>query len=200
MSLPAGLPKRVWITMEPNAPDTWTRDAAVAKVVVPKTPGPVALNPVAIAWAVNLGVAMLAGFGLNLTGAQVGAVTTVAAALVAVVTAATSRPWFIPGITGAATAALTAGVAFGLDWTPEQIGAATTALSVVLMLVTHQSVIPAAAAKRGLTATEILLARLVAAQSEPVSAPALNLGPRRRPGQPDPLPPPSTGPLAGPPH
>ena len=180
----APTPEGVWITMEPNTgPDTWTRNAAVAAVTAPKTPGPLALNPVAIAWAGNLAVAMAAGFGLHLTADQAGAVTVIAASIVGVITAFTSRPWYIPGITGAATAGLSAGVAFGLHWTPEQIGLATSALSVVLMLVTHQSVIPVAAAKRGLTATEILLARLTVGQAPaiPVAAPPLNLGPRRGP-------------------
>jgi hypothetical protein len=151
-------PEGVWITMEPSA-------------APPKPPGPLALNPVAVAWAANLLVAMLAGFGLDLTTAQAGAVIVIAASLVGVITAVTARPWYIPGITGAATAALSAGAAFGLKWTPEQIGLATTALSLVLLLVTHQAVIPAAAARRGLTGEEIMLARLVAAAPRP-AAPA----------------------------
>jgi hypothetical protein len=170
-------PEGVWIAMEPSAPPP------------EKPPGPVALNPVAIAWAANLLVAMLAGFGLHLTTAQAGAVTVIAAALVGVVTAVTARPWYIPGITGAATAALSAGAAFGLDWTPEQIGLAATALSLVLLLATRQAVIPAAAARRGLTGEDIMLARLVAPRPGPAAGDAATEpATRRLPGGAPPLP------------
>lgn len=132
-----------------------------APVAAPRRdPGPLALNPVAVAWSGNFAVVMLAAFGFHLTRTQVGAVDTIAAAVVAVVTAVLARPWYIPGVTGAATAVLTAAAAFGLQWTPEQIGIATSALSIVLMLVTHQSVVPVSAGRRGLTATDILLAQM----------------------------------------
>jgi hypothetical protein len=131
-------------------------------------PGPVAaarqsvaLNPVAVAWAAQIAVTLLAGFGLHLTRDQAGAVTAIASALVAIVTALTSRPWFIPGITGAAAAVLTACAAFGLKLQPEQVSAAAGALGVVLMLITHAAVIPAVAARQGLTAHEILLSQTV---------------------------------------
>jgi hypothetical protein len=121
----------------------------------------VALNPVAIAWAAQMAVTLLAGFGLNMSRAQDGAVTTIATALVAVVTACSARPWYIPAITGAAASVLTACAAWGLRWSPEQVSAAAGALGVVLMLVTHAAVVPVAAARQGLTAHEIMLAQTV---------------------------------------
>jgi uncharacterized protein (DUF697 family) len=131
----------------------------------PRQPGGAALNPVVIAWAANMAVTLVAAFGLKLTRDQVGAVQVFAAAAVAVATALTARPWYIPGITGAAAAVMTGCAAFGLRWTPEQVGLASSGLSLVLMLLTHQSVIPAAAARRGLTGTELLLARQLARQA-----------------------------------
>lgn len=125
----------------------------------PRDPGPLALSPVAVAWACGLLADLLAAFGLHLTAVQTGAVSVIAAAAIGVVTAITARPWYIPGITGAAAAALSAAAAFGLHWTAGQVGAATSALSLVLMLLTHQSVIPAAAARTGMTATDIWLAQ-----------------------------------------
>jgi hypothetical protein len=125
----------------------------------PPRPSAIALSPVALAWAVNMTVALLAGFGLHLTAGQAGAAETTAAALVALITALTARPWYIPAITGAAASLLTACAAFGLHWDAEQVSAAATALSVVLMLVAHSAAIPTAAARQGLTATEIMLSR-----------------------------------------
>jgi hypothetical protein len=120
-----------------------------------------ALNPIALAWTVQMGVSLLAGFGLHLTAGQAGAVSSIAAALVGVITALAARPWFIPAITGGVTAILTACAAFGLHWSGEQVSAAATALGVILMLVAHGASIPLAAARQGLTADELLLAQTV---------------------------------------
>jgi len=69
----------------------------------------VLLNPVALAWSLNMGVTLLAGFGLQLPRAPVVAVAVIAPALVAVATALAARPWYIPGVTGAVTSALGSG-------------------------------------------------------------------------------------------
>jgi hypothetical protein len=145
------------------------------------------LNPVSVAWSVNMGVTLLAGFGLQLPRAPVAAVAVICPALVAVVTALAARPWYIPGVTGAVTSVLAACAAFGLQWTPEQVAAGTAALSVILMLVTHAAVTPVAALRQGLTATEIQLGRGGGRQVAVISpAPArqpgpLDLGQRRTP-------------------
>jgi hypothetical protein len=121
----------------------------------------VALNPVAAAWAAQIAVTLLAGYGVHLTRVQDGAVSTIATALVAAATAVSARPWYIPALTGATASILTACAAFGLKWSPEQVSAAASALGVILMLTTHAAVIPAAAARQGLTGHELLLARTV---------------------------------------
>lgn len=122
----------------------------------------VTLNPVAISWAVNTGLVLAAGFGLHLDRSQAGAFTAMATALVAVITALAARPWFIPGITGATASVLSAASAFGLHASGEQVTALTAGLSAVLMLLTHQSVIPVAAHRLGLTAEDILLGKVPA--------------------------------------
>jgi hypothetical protein len=122
----------------------------------------VALNPVAITWAVNTGLALAAGFGLHLDGDQAGAVTVILTSLVAITTALTARPWYIAGITGATAAALSAGAAFGLHLDGMAVTSVTAALSAVLMLLTHQAVIPVAAHRLGLTAEQILLGQVPA--------------------------------------
>jgi hypothetical protein len=119
------------------------------------------MNPVAVAWGAQMAVTLLAGFGLHLSRVQDGAVTTIATALVAAATALTARPAFIPAVSGAAAAILTACAAFGLKLPAEQVSAAAGALGVILMLVTHAAVVPVAAARQGLTAHEILLAQTV---------------------------------------
>lgn len=136
----------------------------------------VALSPVALGYAVNIGAAMLAGFGIHLTRDQTGAVLTITAGVVTVFTALFARPWHVAAIPGAATAILTACAAFGLKWTPEQIATGVAALSAVLGYLTQSAVVPAAAVHLGTTATELLLDPEPAPPPKPKPA-------RRRPPQ-----------------
>lgn len=102
-------------------------------------------EPAVIVYAVNAAVALLVAYGLDLTQDQVSAVTVLATAVVAVVTAWMTRPVSVAAITGAVATALTAVAAFGLELTGDQIGATVTALSIVLALLLRQNVSPAPA-------------------------------------------------------
>lgn len=119
----------------------------------------VSLNPVTITWAATTGLTLAAGFGLDLSRNQAGAVVTIITGLAAVVTGLTARPWYVPGITGAATSGLAAAAAFGLKLSPEQVSAAAGALGMILGVLTTGSVVPAAAARVGVTATDVQLGR-----------------------------------------
>jgi hypothetical protein len=101
-------------------------------------------EPAVIVYAVNAGVALLVAYGLHLTQGQVSAVTVLATAAVAVITAWATRPIQVSAITGAVATALAAVAAFGLDLSADQIGATVTALSIVLALLLRQNVTPAA--------------------------------------------------------
>ena len=160
----------------------------------------IALNPVTITWAATTAVTLGAGFGLSLTTDQAGAVVAIITGLAAVITGLTARPWYVPAITGGATSALAACAAFGLNWGPEQVAAATSALGLVLGILTTGSVVPVAAARAGVTATDVQLGRAELPPPPPPRRPR----PRRRRKPADPLgsapdEPTATGPLQAPP-
>lgn len=145
----------------------------------------ISLNPVTVTWAVTTAATIGAGFGLNLTKDQAGAVVVIITALAAIVSGFTARPFYVPAITGAATSGLAACAAFGLHWTPEQVSAATAALGMVLGIVTTGSVVPVAAARAGTTATEVQLGKA----ELPAPPPPRRARPRKRkppPGTPHP--------------
>lgn len=106
------------------------------------------LEPATILYAINAGVALLVAFGFNLTTDQVGAVTLIATAVLAIATAFMTRPVVVSTITGAAASLLTAVAAFGLHLSGNQVGAVVTALSIVLALLLRQNVSPAPALAR----------------------------------------------------
>lgn len=115
------------------------------------------LNPVAVLYAVNVAVALVVSFGFGLSHNQVAAITVIASAVLTLPAAFTARPVALGAITGAITTGLTAAAAFGLNLSSEQVGYAAAGVSVVVGLFTHQSVIPAAAAKAGKTAHQLIL-------------------------------------------
>ncbi len=119
----------------------------------------ISLNPVTVTWAVSTAATLGAGFGLTLSKDQAGAVVTIITALAAIVSGFTARPFYVPGITGAATSGLAAAAAFGLHWQPEQVASASAALGMILGVLTTGSVVPVAAARAGTTATEVQLGR-----------------------------------------
>lgn len=114
-----------------------------------ETPVKIFSQPVAVwLYLINAGVAFLVAFGLPLDHAQVGAITTIATAVFAILTAVLTRPVDVPALTGAVATGLAAAAAFGMHLTDAQIGSAVAFLSVVLALLLHQTVAPAPALQR----------------------------------------------------
>jgi hypothetical protein len=113
------------------------------------------LEPVAIMYVLNVAVSLLVSWGLKLTADQVGAITTIATAVVTLVTAFTVRPVPLTVIKGAAATVLVAFSAFGLHLTVNQIGYSTAALSIIVGFLLRQSVTPASAAAQGTTAAKL---------------------------------------------
>ena len=136
----------------------------------------ISLNPITITWAVSTAATLGAGFGLHLTKDQTGAIVTGVTGLAAVVSAITSRPWYVAGVTGGATSALAACAAFGLKLSPETISAATAALGIILGVLSTGSAVPVAAARVGVTATDVQLGKAVLEAPPPPRRPK----PRKR--------------------
>lgn len=107
-------------------------------------------QPIAVwLYVINAGVAFLVAFGLPLDHGEVAAITTIATAIFAILTAVLTRPVDVPALAGAVGTGLAAGAAFGLNLTDAQIGSAVAFLSIVLALLLHQTVSPAPALQRG---------------------------------------------------
>lgn len=143
----------------------------------------ISLNPVTVTWAVATAATLAAGFGLHLSKDQTGAIVTGVTGLAAIVSALSSRPWYVAGVTGAATSVLAACAAFGLKLSPEAVTAATGALGIVLGVLTTGSAVPVAAARAGTTATEVQLGR-AALPPPPVARPYGPVTPAQPPGPP----------------
>lgn len=101
-------------------------------------------EPATVMYAVNAVLAAVVAFGVKASPDQVGAVATIAAGLITIVTAITTRPVAVPVITGAVATIATAAGAFGLHLSAQQIGTAVPVLSIVLALVLRQAVTPVA--------------------------------------------------------
>ena len=136
----------------------------------PSTPPPtaaqaartsIALNPLTVSWAVSTAATLGVGFGLSLSKDQTGAIVTGITGLAAVVSAFTSRPWYVAGVTGGATAAL----------------------GMILGVLSTGSVVPVAAARAGTTAVEVELGRAALAAPPPPRRPRPRK--RRKPAPPD---------------
>lgn len=106
---------------------------------------PFKLEPAVIIYSVNAFVALLVSFGLGLSQDQVSAITVIATAVVAIVTAIMTRPIVVSALTGAVGSLLAAVAAFGFELSAEQIGATVTFMSIVLALLLRQNVSPAPA-------------------------------------------------------
>lgn len=109
-------------------------------------------EPAILLAGLNALLALLVSFGLPLTHPQVAAVTTIATAVLAIVTVLMTRPIVVPTITGAVSTLLTAVAAFGLNLSTDQIGAVVALLSIVLGLILRTNVTPAAKARTEVTA------------------------------------------------
>ena len=106
-------------------------------------------EPAVILYGVNALVSLLVAYGVDLTRDQVSAITVIATAVVAIVTAVLTRPVVVSTITGAVGSLLAAVAAFGLHLSADQIGATVTVLSITLALLLRQNVSPAPALTRG---------------------------------------------------
>lgn len=102
-------------------------------------------EPAVILQALNAAIALAVAFGFGLDEPQVAAITVIATAVVAILTALTTRPVVVASVTGAASTALSAFAAFGLELSAQQIGAVVTALSIMLALLLRPNVSPAPA-------------------------------------------------------
>jgi hypothetical protein len=101
-------------------------------------------EPAVLMYAVNAALTALVAFGFHATPGWTGAVTTIAAAVITIVTAAATRPVAVPVITGAVATIASAAAAFGLHLSSAQIGAAVPVLAIILSLVLRQAVTPLA--------------------------------------------------------
>lgn len=106
--------------------------------------GLLAYEPALVAWAINGGIAAVAGYVAHLSPTQTGAVTTITTALAAVYSAARARPVSVSALTGGVATVITAATAFGLHASADTTALIVTALSGVLGLLLRANVTPAA--------------------------------------------------------
>lgn len=102
-------------------------------------------EPAVVLYSINAALTALVAFGVHASPGQTGAVTTIAAGVITIITAVAARPVVIPTVTGAITTIATAAGAFGLHLTTAQIGAVVPVVSIILALVLRQAVTPVAA-------------------------------------------------------
>lgn len=102
----------------------------------------IAKEPAVFMGALNALVTAWVAFGLRASPGQTAAVTTIGAAVVAIVTAFAARPVSVPVITGAVATIASAAAAFGLHLSTAQIGAGVPVLALVLSLCLRQAVTP----------------------------------------------------------
>ena len=101
-------------------------------------------EPSVVMYAVNALLTALVAFGVHASPGQTAAVATIAAGVITIVTAASTRPVAVPLIVGAVSTVATAAAAFGLHLTSAQIGAAVPVLTIILSLVLREAVTPVA--------------------------------------------------------
>ena len=102
----------------------------------------VVTEPAVFMGALNGIVTALVAFGLHARPTQTAAVTTIGAAVVAIVTAFATRPVSVPVIAGAVSTIAVAAGAFGLHLSSAQIGTGVPVLALVLSLILRQAVTP----------------------------------------------------------
>lgn len=100
-------------------------------------------EPAMILYSLNAVVALAVSFGLNLTHNQEAAVTTAAAAVLTMATAAATRPVAVSALTGALATGITAAGTFGLHLTTGQVGSLVAVVTIVLMHTLRANVSPA---------------------------------------------------------
>lgn len=113
------------------------------------------LNPAAILFAVNAVIALCISWGFHWSTDTTAIVDGVVTAVIALITAAATRPVGLQLIVGSAAGLVTALAPFGLHVTTSQISSASVVLSLILAGVFHLAHVPVAAANKGTTANEI---------------------------------------------
>lgn len=103
-------------------------------------------EPAVWSQAINLVIAALVAFHV-LTGTTCGAIGTLAAGLVAVVTAILTRPWAVAAFTGAVQAVLTGVVLLGAHISDTQQAAIIAVIAFAIGLITRTHVTPAVKTK-----------------------------------------------------
>jgi hypothetical protein len=101
-------------------------------------------EPAVLMYAASAALTALVAFGVHATPAQAGAITTITAGVITVVTAVAGRPVVVPAVTGAVATIASAAAAFGLHLTAAQIGTALPAATMILALVLRQAITPVA--------------------------------------------------------
>lgn len=103
----------------------------------------VAADAPLLLYGFNVLLTAFVAFPVGASQTVTAAVTTIAAALITIVSAFATRPVRIPVVTGGVATILTAGAAFGLKLPAETIGAFIPALAFVLALVMREHITPA---------------------------------------------------------
>ncbi|MEU8362309.1 hypothetical protein AB0C27_40455 [Nonomuraea sp. NPDC048882] len=88
-------------------------------------------------------VALAIGFGLTITGEQVGLINAAASAVLALVAALAVRPFPVPLLMGTIQAMLVLAVGFGLALSPEQVGLVSAAVAGLVGFILRMHVSPA---------------------------------------------------------
>jgi hypothetical protein len=103
------------------------------------------LEPVLSAGVIQAAIALVVALGFSLTAGQSGAIEAAAAAVAALITALSVRPFQVPALTGALTAVGTLLVAFGVPHVqPSLVSSFNAALVAILAIVLRGHVTPVA--------------------------------------------------------
>jgi len=115
------------------------------------------LNSAVILYGINAVIALVVAWGAHVSPHTVGAIDTIIAGVITLITLFTVRPVEIPAVIGALTTITLALSAFGLHLTDTQVGATAAVASIALGIVLHALGIPAVAAAQGKTGQQLLL-------------------------------------------
>jgi hypothetical protein len=115
------------------------------------------LNSAVILYGINAIIALAVAWGFHVSPHTVGAIDTVVAGVITLITLITVRPVEIPAIMGALTTIALALSAFGLHLTGTQVGATSAFIAMALGIVLHVFGIPTVAAVQGKTGQQLML-------------------------------------------
>lgn len=109
--------------------------------------------PAAVGYIVNVIMAAVVSFNF-LTPSTAHAIAVAVVALTSLIVAFMVRPFLVAAATGAFQTFITAVAAFGFHLTDQQIAGVVAIFGLIAAIITHQLVIPAAAAKRSITGNQ----------------------------------------------